>query len=86
VKYTPEQEIERAKEILATGASEQVVEAAFRLVEEGKGEWRLDPEFENVVGLVKPGTRNAWIVVYISMEDFEESQEFWDYLVSIGLG
>ena len=83
--YTAEEEFERAKEILATSTSDEAMEAVGRLVAEGKGEWRLDPEVEHVVGLVKPGTRNAWIIVYISMEDFEESQEFWDYMKSIGL-
>jgi hypothetical protein len=30
------------------------------------------------VGLVRPGTNRAWLVVYVDDEDFEVSEEFED--------
>lgn len=67
---------ETGTRILADLADDYVVETAARLVAAGKAQWVFDPEVLGVVGLVKPGTRRALVVVYVDDEDFETSAEF----------
>lgn len=69
-------EIEKAKKFLAENASDWVVQGAQQLEANGLGEWVLDPEVRGVVGLLKPRTNDAWLIVYLNDEDFETSLDF----------
>lgn len=68
--------IAKAQEILQGLADEETNEKVTRLVESGKAKWEIDPVVENVVGLLEPGTNRAYLVVYLSLEDFETSEDF----------
>jgi hypothetical protein len=65
-----------AAEVLAWAADPFVLERADELVADGTAEWTFDPYVDGVVGLVKPGTRRAFIVVYLDDEDFELGEDF----------
>jgi hypothetical protein len=71
------------RRILREEADEQVVEKAARLVLDGKAEWVFDPEVPDVVALIRTGTNQAYVVVYLptwrneNRADFELG-EIWD--------
>ncbi len=66
-----------ARDILASEADPVVLETANRLYKNGEAAWALDPNKVGVIGLVKPDSRyDAYIVVYLSDNDFECSAEF----------
>lgn len=69
-------EILKAKKMLGEIATDWVIEQAKALEDTGRGEWVLDPEVPGVVGLLHPGTNNAWLIVYLEDQDFESSGEF----------
>lgn len=62
--------------VLTDNADGWVVANAARLVESGAAVWIFDPEVPGVVGLVRPGTRRALVVVYVDDEDFETTTLF----------
>jgi len=76
-------EIEQAKQLLKEEARDSVMDAANGLETMGDAEWVLDPEVAGVVGLVKPGTRTAFIVVYLNDRDFETSDDFDQFEASL---
>lgn len=70
-----------AAEILADMADQSVIDRADQLLKAGKAVWIFDPEVPGVVGLVKAVegrlTNEALLVVYVDLQDFEESDDFW---------
>jgi hypothetical protein len=54
---------------------------ARKLVDAGEGEWAGDPIVPNVVGLLRPGTNRAWLVVYLADDDFEVSTDMEDRMI-----
>lgn len=64
-----------AQAVLSRMANREVNDEARKLVEQGEGEWSWDPYVPNVIGLLRPGTNKAWIVVYVEDSDFECSDE-----------
>lgn len=73
-------EIEKAKELLRELAVEEVTTAADLLVEAGEAEWKLDPQVPGVVGLVRPDSNRALLVVYVEDGDWELDETFEDSL------
>jgi hypothetical protein len=68
-------ERERAVKLFRGMAADYVVEAADAKVASGEAQWVLDPQVEDVVGLVLNGTNRALVVVYLDSQDFECDEE-----------
>ena len=66
--------IEKAISIFEADANEESVAVASKLIEEGRAKWVLDPEVDNVVGLVDGN--DAYVIVYLEFNDFETSELF----------
>lgn len=65
--------------LLGEIADPAVLDHAQKAVADGTHEWRIDPDVENVFGLLRVGTNQADIVVYGTHPDgadFELSKQF----------
>jgi hypothetical protein len=69
-------EIAAARKIVRDEAEHQLVAHIEAAVAAGTAEWVLDPEVDGVVGLVRTGTGQALIVVYVGEGDWEMDDEF----------
>lgn len=71
--------------VLARMADDDTNRTARKLVADGEGEWIWDPMVPNVVGLVRPNSNRAWLVVYLASgsghEDFEVSTDMEDRML-----
>lgn len=70
--------------VLVEQAEPAVADRAALLAATGQATWVWDPEHEGVLGLVKPGTWRALVVVYLAgsspsvpRDDFEVAEEFY---------
>lgn len=64
--------------LLNDNASDETLDRVKTLLLEDKARWQIDPQVQNVFGLVKPYTNNALMVVYVEHDDFECAAEFFE--------
>ena len=73
-------EIQTAKDIIATEGEGRIAATVETLVADGAAHWILDPHVPGVVGLVDNDTREALVVVYTDERDFEVGETMEDLL------
>lgn len=69
--------------VICDDAAPEVRDRVVDLLVSGRARWYWDPEVDRVAGLIKPGTNQAYVVVYLTSEnfvfaDFECSADFWE--------
>jgi hypothetical protein len=67
--------IDIARRQLEEDAESRLLERIAEEVAAGRATWRDDPVVPGVVGLVKAGTNEALVVVYVNDRDFEVADE-----------
>jgi hypothetical protein len=67
--------IDIARRQLEEDAESRLLERIAEEVTAGRATWRDDPVVPGVVGLVKAGTNEALVVVYVNDRDFEVADE-----------
>jgi hypothetical protein len=65
-----------ATAFLKENATKRLAKEADKLVAAGTHTWIWDPQFDDVIGLVKKGTNHAEIVIYVADNDFECDGDF----------
>lgn len=65
-----------AMTVLQEVADTEFIRECESLVQSGAAQWFYDPEHVDVIGLMQPGTNNAYVVVYVKEMDFEEGEMF----------
>jgi hypothetical protein len=60
-------------EAIADGPTKRKARA---LIDQGRGQWVVDPHVAGVVGLLMPETNRAWLIVYVDDQDFEVGSDF----------